>query len=168
MQCPNGDYTQYDNPKPCVAVLIMSEKGLLFGERAAAPKKGYWDVLGGFIDSYESAEETVRREILEETGLRVQGVQYLGSIPDVYAETGIPTLNLCYLAKVRGHPKAAGDVSKLKWFPLNALPKRLAFEHQKTLLVMFKRRIKEFVTGIPQGGLRERKAVNFLGERESS
>lgn len=50
----------------------------------------------------ESAEQGVRREVLEETGLTVNHVQYMFSLPNVYRYSGvdIPTLDLFFRCEV--------------------------------------------------------------------
>src|SRR5258708_1836973 len=67
--CPNCDFVDYNNPAPCVAILILRTGDVLLARRALDPSKGKWDIPGGFVDAGESAEQTVEREALEETGL---------------------------------------------------------------------------------------------------
>ena len=60
----------------------------------------------------ETAEEGVRREVLEETGLVVKDVNYLFSLPNVYRYSGmdIHTLDMFYLCEVEDDSVvAAGD-----------------------------------------------------------
>jgi NAD+ diphosphatase len=42
---------------------------------------GVWSTLAGFVELGESMEETVVREVFEESGIRVERVRYLGSQP---------------------------------------------------------------------------------------
>ena len=99
---------------------------------------------GGFIDRNESAEETVRREALEETGLIIEVGNYLGSSVDVYGERNIPTLNLAFEAKVvGGTQRAQSDVDALDWFDLNQLcGLEMAFPHQMRILEWCKTRLQ--------------------------
>ena len=41
-------------------------------ERGGHPLKGYWSLPGGLVETGESLDEAVRREVLEETGLKVK------------------------------------------------------------------------------------------------
>lgn len=129
---------EYHNPKPCVAVLIIRNNlMLLLARRAVDPRKGLWDIPGGFIDPSESAEQAVAREIEEETSLRVTSVKYLRSVPDEYGDSNTPTLNLVFIAEVaEGEPTPRDDVASLHWVPFDKLPpeSEMAFPHQKQVL----------------------------------
>lgn len=143
LTCRMCSFVDYGNPKPCVAVLIERKARLLLGRRGVDPAKGTWDIPGGFVEPGESAEETVAREVLEETGLHLSEITYLGSIADTYAEASgrrVPTLNLCFAATPSDGPaRAASDVDELCWFPPDALPDALAFSHQRKLLDAWRR-----------------------------
>ena len=67
--CPTCDFIDYANPKSCAGALIVEEGKVLLAKRRCEPFKGMWDLPGGFIESGESAEQAVVREILEETHL---------------------------------------------------------------------------------------------------
>jgi ADP-ribose pyrophosphatase YjhB (NUDIX family) len=138
--CPECGFTDYQNPKACVAILITKNGKVLLGRRKYKPVKGKWDIPGGFVDRGESVEEAVDRETLEETNLQVESKKYLGSIPDVYGgRKKRPTVNLCFLVKVKdGGQKAGSDVDLLEWFSLERLPKEMAFAHQKRALELLK------------------------------
>ena len=45
---------------------------MLLVERAGEPLKGWWSIPGGLLETGEKLEDAVRRETLEETGLRVE------------------------------------------------------------------------------------------------
>jgi NADH pyrophosphatase NudC (nudix superfamily) len=140
--CPACDFVDYANPKPCVAVLIEQAGKLLLGKRAVEPAKGMWDILGGFIDAGETAENAVHREIKEETGLDVTITRYLGSFPDTYGPRRVPTLNLGYLAVPSGgRLQAASDVAELAW--LSELPTTWAFPHQEQIIAAWRKSLTQ-------------------------
>jgi NAD+ diphosphatase len=131
-RCTKCDFIDYPNPKPCVALLVEYEGRLLLGKRAINPQKGLWDILGGFVDSGESVETAVRRELQEETGADVDEMIYLGSLPDTYGERRVPTVNLCFRVALKSPTiRAATDVADLRWFRRDELPSKLAFPHQQ-------------------------------------
>jgi NADH pyrophosphatase NudC (nudix superfamily) len=129
--CPVCGFIDYANPKPCVAVLIEQDGRLLLGRRAKEPAKELWDILGGFIDAGETAEQAIHREVEEETGLHVLIGRYLGSFPDTYGPRGVPTLNLGFVTVPTGGTlRPASDVAELRWFAPAELPTAWAFPHQ--------------------------------------
>ena len=55
----------------------MNDKNeLLVCRRGKEPAKGTLDLSGGFIGMYETGEEGLAREVLEETGLQVDNIPY--------------------------------------------------------------------------------------------
>lgn len=61
----------------------MKEGKVLLVRRAQDPGKGYWTNPGGYIEQLEPIEETIRREVLEESGVEavVTGVTALRDQP---------------------------------------------------------------------------------------
>lgn len=122
--CASCGFTYYQNPSSSTAAFILNGRGeLLVVRRGKEPAKGTLDLPGGFVDNAETAEEGVRREIKEETGLEVDGVEYLFSIPNIYRYSGmdIHTLDMFYVCRVEGRPtvKPADDASTCAWVPLS-------------------------------------------------
>lgn len=140
--CESCGFVDYQNPRPCVAVIVLNQTGaLLLARRRFEPAKGELDFPGGFIDQGETAEEAVVREILEETSLEVRVTEFVGSVPDVYGSQGVPTLNLCFVAHIIGGKMAAkSDVAELVWVPMENLPQRMAFPHQQQVLLWCRER----------------------------
>ncbi|MEA2056792.1 MAG: NUDIX domain-containing protein [Patescibacteria group bacterium] len=94
--------------------------------QAIEPFKNYWDLPGGFVEVGESSIEACQRELKEEADIKIKVTNYVGSYPDCYQD--YPTLVMGFVAKIeQGKIKAADDVSEFKWFPLDNLPKNIAF-----------------------------------------
>lgn len=62
-----------------IMVAWRGERCILGRQRAWAPN--FYSALAGFIDQGETIEEAVRREVMEEVGLEVDGVEYRRSQP---------------------------------------------------------------------------------------
>ena len=80
--CDNPDCGRQHFPRtdPAIIVRVLHDDRILLGRQAAWPERWY-SVLAGFVEPGESLEDTVRREVAEETGVRVGAVQYLSSQP---------------------------------------------------------------------------------------
>ncbi len=66
---------------PAVIMLVTDPDDRCLLARNAQWPKGRVSILAGFVEPGESAEQAVMREVLEETGLAVSQVRYLGSQP---------------------------------------------------------------------------------------
>lgn len=122
-QCQDCGFTYYANPCAATAAFILNARQeLLVVRRAKEPAKGTLDLPGGFVDMYETTEEGMRREIMEETGLKVQELQYLFSSPNVYLYSGmgVHTIDMDYLVRVKDNMEvhAADDAAECLWIPL--------------------------------------------------
>ncbi len=119
-KCRNCGFEMFQNAAAAVAAFIRNDKGeLLVTERNCDPGKGMLDLPGGFSDIGETSEETVVREIKEETHLEITEATYLFSLPNIYLYSGlrVPTLDFFYECKVKdiSRLKAADDVSSCQW-----------------------------------------------------
>jgi 8-oxo-dGTP diphosphatase len=135
IRCPSCGLEVYANPAPTVSAVVRDDRGrILLARRAFDPGAGLWDLLGGFMDEGEEPLETLRRELLEETGLTVEPGEYLGGIPDTYGQDGNATINVYWEARLTaGDPRPADDVAELAWFPADALPPRSEFAFANTV-----------------------------------
>lgn len=125
-KCDNCGFEYYANPSAATAAFIFNENGqLLVAHRAKEPAKGTLDLPGGFVDNNETAEQGIVREIKEETGLDINRVEYLFSLPNIYIYSGmeIHTLDMFFAAHISGSqvPVAADDASELMWVAVDDL-----------------------------------------------
>lgn len=80
--CSNPDCarTVYPRTDPAVIVAVTDGDRILLGRQANWPP-GMHSVLAGFTEAGESLEATVRREVAEESGIRVTDIRYRASQP---------------------------------------------------------------------------------------
>jgi ADP-ribose pyrophosphatase YjhB (NUDIX family) len=124
-RCPRCGWVFYDNPVPAVVALIERRGAVLLARRAADPYRGTWDLPGGFMESGETPEAALARELREELGVRLRGRPRLaGHFADTYGQGGFPVLGIVYRVGVRGRLRAADDVGEVRWVPRARLPLR--------------------------------------------
>lgn len=96
----------------------VDEQGrvLLAMHRFGSPR---WRLLGGFIQRAERLEDALRREIEEETGLRVE----IGPLLEAEAGYRWARIELVYPYRVIGGTEhVSGELAELRWFTPDALP----------------------------------------------
>ncbi|MEM4366819.1 MAG: NUDIX domain-containing protein [Candidatus Anstonellales archaeon] len=64
-------------PEPTAGALIFNKDGKIFLMRSHK-WRGKWVMPGGHIELGETIEQALRREVFEETGLKVYGIRFLG------------------------------------------------------------------------------------------
>jgi NAD+ diphosphatase len=79
-RCPACGMIAYPRISPAMMVLIKRGDEALLA-RHAASTTNMFSALAGFVEAGEAIEETVHREVMEEVGLQVHGLQYFGSQP---------------------------------------------------------------------------------------
>jgi 8-oxo-dGTP diphosphatase len=123
--------------KTATAIILFPQNKILLVKRDTVPFKGYWALPGGRMDTGETVEQTIVREVKEETGLDVKITRKIGA----YREQGVkdnveydyyPT---CFLVeKVGGEiKKQESEIQEINLFALSDLPEPLAFEHNQMI-----------------------------------
>jgi NAD+ diphosphatase len=79
-ECDDCDAEHFPRTDPVVIMLVSAEDSCLLGRQTGWPE-GMYSALAGFIDQGETIEEAVRREVSEESGVRVGPVRYFASQP---------------------------------------------------------------------------------------
>lgn len=80
MYCTATSSMIYPQIAPCVLAMIIKGDEILLARNNLFPE-GLFSVLAGFVEVSESAEETVEREVMEEVGIKVKNIEYVGSQP---------------------------------------------------------------------------------------
>ncbi len=108
---------------------------ILLIQRKNDPFKGDWALPGGFVDKNEDLETAAKRELEEETGLKVDQMEQLHTFGKPGRDPRDRMVSVAYATTInRGSAviAAADDASDAKWFLLDSLPK-LAFDHQEVI-----------------------------------
>jgi NAD+ diphosphatase len=119
MRCPSCGLSTYPRISPAIITLVRKGDLALLASNASFPG-AFYSTLAGFADIGESLEETVLREVKEETGVTVTNVRYFGSQPWPFPNS----LMIAFVADwecgdIVVDPK---EISDAKWFDADALP----------------------------------------------
>jgi NAD+ diphosphatase len=81
-KCPECKAQHFPRTDPVVIMLVHDGDRCLLGQsRGRLSRMRTYSALAGFMDQAEAIEEAVRREVMEEAGLRVKNVRYHSSQP---------------------------------------------------------------------------------------
>ena len=94
-----------------------------------------WAIPGGFVEPDEDLIAAARRELYEETGLQPPELEQLATFGHPDRDPRGRTISVVYGARLQhaALPAAGDDAAAARWFPLNALPTNLAFDHAAIL-----------------------------------
>ena len=137
-------------PLIVVQGVVQSEHGILLGVRTDL--RG-WELPGGTLESGEQSEETLRREIREETGLEIDVDAHVGD----YVRSGFrPHTARVYRCTCRGGVlRTSSETRRLSWFAREAL--------QDTLFPWYRAPIEDALAGRPEAVERnERQGVAWV------
>ncbi len=130
--CPECGWVvrKHSNPFPTADVVIYHpDHGIVLIERKNPP---FGIALpGGFVDEGESVEQAAVREMKEETGLDVTLLGVLGVYSAPGRDPRFHTMTVTFVGSV-AHPEqlnAGDDADKAAFYPLDALPPKLCFDH---------------------------------------
>lgn len=70
-----------------IVAVVDKEKERLLLTRYAGRKGGNYALIAGFSEVGETLEETARREVMEEVGLKIRNLRYYASQPWSFSDT---------------------------------------------------------------------------------
>jgi ADP-ribose pyrophosphatase YjhB (NUDIX family) len=121
--CPAGHFTKYPTPVATATAFIRHNGKFLTVKRNIEPHKGAWNIPGGFLMPGETAFEGLKREAREETGLEVERIEYIGSFPSIYGDTGVATIAVSYLVESSTDKVVLSDESQeYMWCDIEEIP----------------------------------------------
>lgn len=118
--CPNCGLINYPKINPVIIVGITNGDQLLLTKYAHSEYKRY-SLVAGFMEIGETLEDTVKREIMEEVGLKVKNIRYYKSQPWAFSES----LLAGFFADVDGDPAPVIDMNELSeavWVSRDEMP----------------------------------------------
>jgi len=112
-----------------VGAVILQNGRILLEKRKNDPGRNKWSIPGGLVELGESLEQTVIREVQEETGLDVDAPELM----DVVNQTTLDDSGrvkyhfvvVDYVVKLKGGTaRAASDAAELEWVLLDEVERK--------------------------------------------
>ncbi|HVP26893.1 MAG TPA: NUDIX hydrolase [Candidatus Bathyarchaeia archaeon] len=130
-----------DHPLVGVGAIIICNGKILLEKRGNEPGKGKWSIPGGLVELGETVEQTVIREVKEETGLEVEKPEHIDVVDNIdLDENGrikYHFIIIDFLVKLKsGILKAASDAAEVRWVLLSEVEK---YELTKTFRAFYER-----------------------------
>ena len=130
-RCSACGAEHYPRTDPAVIVAVSDGERLLLGRQRSWPAHRY-SVIAGFVEPGESLEQTVAREVLEETGVRVHACRYLASQPWPFPGA----LMLGFTADAHPDvPQAGEELEDARWFTRAEAAEMVAGTHPEGINV---------------------------------
>ena len=120
----NREYPE--RPFVGVGVVVLCTDEVLLIQRGKAPNKGQWSIPGGKQLLGETVMEAVHRELLEETGVKIEQTALL-EVVDVIVPDGIGKIQYHYTLVdykaewLSGECRSGDDADAVKWFTFEEL-----------------------------------------------
>ncbi|MFO1220323.1 MAG: NUDIX domain-containing protein [Burkholderiaceae bacterium] len=114
LRCPGCGWTHWNNPTPVLAAVIecMDRGGQVLLARNAAWSGRMFALITGFMEAGESPEAGIRREVQEETALRVEALKLIG----VYEFERMNQVIIAYHAQASGEVRLSPELAEYKLF----------------------------------------------------
>ena len=117
-QCPNCDHIGYPLVSPAILVLVHDGPRVLLVHKAGWGAR--FSIIAGFVEPGETLEQCVQREALEEVGVEVTDLTYIGSQPWPFPHQ----LMIGFMARYSDGQilPDQSEIDKAEWFRFDELP----------------------------------------------
>ena len=123
VRCPRCGHVAYPRISPAMMVLVKKADAILLARHTNSPSQ-FFTALAGFLETGESIEDAIHREVLEEVGLHVSNLRYFGSQPWPFPHS----LMLAFTAEYTGGVIRVdgSEIAEAAWFgpddPMPSVP----------------------------------------------
>lgn len=123
-------------PKVGIGIIVIKGNKVLLGRRKGSHGSGSWSFPGGHLEFNESLEDCAKREVFEETGIKIKNIRQATFTNDIFREEGKHYITLFLVAEYD-----SGEVrimepdrcEKWDWFKWSNLPQPLFLPIQNLL-----------------------------------
>jgi NAD+ diphosphatase len=119
--CASCDAVVYPRLNPAILASVTDNDRILLVHKPGWGER--YSIVAGFVDPCESLEDTVRREVKEETGVDVTDIRYVGSQPWSFPHQ----LMIAFTSRYVGAEIQINDteIDDARWFTADNMPKEL-------------------------------------------
>jgi len=119
-QCPSCGRMEFPRIAPAVMVLVTNDEGKILLAHNKTFTPGLYSLIAGFVEAGETLEAAAAREVREEAGIEIRGIQYAASQPWPFPHS----LMICFTARyASGALQADGvEIEDAQWFSRDNLP----------------------------------------------
>lgn len=118
--CKKCGLIKYPNITPAVIVAITDKNKILLTRYSDRPYKKL-SLVAGFVEIGETLEDALKREVMEEVGLKVKNLRYFKSQPWAFSQS----ILMGFFAELDGSPSVKIDTKELSeatWFLREEIP----------------------------------------------
>jgi len=130
-RCPADQSEHYPRTDGAIIVLVKDDKDrILLGRQKVWPKNRF-STFAGFVEPGESFENCVTREVMEEAGVKLREINYLGSQPWPFPAS----LMIAFEAITHTPELARADgeeIEEIRWFTREEMKRAIA---EKSLIL---------------------------------
>jgi 8-oxo-dGTP diphosphatase len=125
-----------DRPGVGVGVIIIKDNKVLLGKRKNAHGEGSWCFPGGHLEFNEDIEDCAKREVFEETGIKIKNIKTVTFTNDIFKEEEKHYITLFLVAEYDSRKIRVMEPEKCEkweWFEWSNLPQPLFLPIQNLL-----------------------------------
>jgi len=119
-----------------ITLFRKNENGyeILLIQRLNNPFQGHWALPGGFVDKDEELETAAKRELFEETDIKLFQVKQIKAYGNPLRDPRGHTVSVAFFGETdrTAEAKAKDDAKNVRWFLIDELPV-LAFDHAEII-----------------------------------
>ena len=123
-------------------VVFDKQERVLLVRRGRPPFKGHYALPGGFVETGETVEQACRRELMEETNVKVGQLHLVGVFSDPKRDPRGHTCSVAFMTQVTSAKAKAGDDAESADWIANWSRIKMAFDHAK-ILAAAKRKLQK-------------------------
>ncbi|MGB9978225.1 NAD(+) diphosphatase [Methanobacterium sp.] len=117
--CPECGFISYTRISPAIITAILKDDKILMAHGKDFPENRY-SIIAGFVEPGETLEECVKREVMEEVGIKVKNIRYFGSQPWPFPHS----LMIGFISEYESGEICVDnyEITDAKWFDVDNLP----------------------------------------------